>query len=114
MTIVEFLNARYDEGTQVALRIIQTRPDGLLVRPVPGSGQLWSVTGEGLLRDIEAKRAIVGLHVCPCPADCGECGECSGAHHADPTPAPCDTLRHLAAVYVDHPDHNPEWAPEPA
>jgi hypothetical protein len=64
-----------------------------------------------VLRDIAAKRAIVDLHICPCPDDCGECGACSGAHHADPTYAPCPTLRHLAAAYADRDGYRPEWAP---
>ncbi|MEU5853958.1 DUF6221 family protein [Nocardiopsis dassonvillei] len=96
MNIVEFLNARFDEGVAVATRIIQTRPNGLLVRPVPGSGQLWSVTGEGLLRDIESKRLMI------------EDLDYGGGEMGD---ARDHVIRRLASVYADHPDYDPEWAP---
>ena len=65
-----------------------------------------------VLAECEAKRRIVGLHVCACPdPTCGDCGECSGLHHADPTPAPCDTLRLLALPYADHEDYDEGWRP---
>lgn len=104
MTIVEFLNARYDEGTQVALRIIQAAPMGLLVRPVPRSGQLWSVTGEGLLRDIEAKRAILSVWE-----------ERSSKEATSPTGRAMVAgigiaVQALAPVYENHPDYDPKWS----
>lgn len=32
-------------------------------------------------------------------------------HHADPTPAPCSTLRLLALPYSDRPGYREEWRP---
>jgi hypothetical protein len=78
-----------------------------------------------LLRDVEAKRAILGLHlieakkadITPFDPQTGErnpdeyevtcdiCGWVSG------TPgSACPTLRNLAAVYSDHPGYRQEWA----
>lgn len=63
-----------------------------------------------VLADIAAKRAILALHTCQCPdPDCRDCGECSGAHHADPTPAPCGTVKVLAQPHAEHPDFDPAW-----
>lgn len=67
-----------------------------------------------VLRDIEAKRAIVDLHHFGSTPDgfryCRTCG--SGEPDEHPTAWPCDTLRHLAAVYADRDGYNPEWAPD--
>ena len=62
-----------------------------------------------VLRDVAAKRAILEMHTWTASLD--GCWSCSGDHGADPTPAPCGTLRHLAAVYAVHPDYNTKWAP---
>lgn len=65
-----------------------------------------------VLAECQAKRAIIAERTCGCPdPDCDDCGACSGNHHADPTPAPCATIRHLATVYADHPDYREEWRP---
>lgn len=63
-----------------------------------------------LRRDVSVKRAMLREHVCTCPANCGECDACSGQHHADPTPAPCTTMRLMASVWSDHPDYQAGWA----
>jgi len=77
-----------------------------------------------MLREVEAKRAIVALHKPDGnPADewygssvsCTECGGYTliagyGARGYS-SPWPCPTLRHLAAVWVGHPDYRPEWKP---
>lgn len=64
-----------------------------------------------VLREVAAKRAIIEEHTCPCSDDCDDCGACSGSHMADPTPAPCNTLKLLALPYADHPAYNPKWRP---
>jgi len=71
-----------------------------------------------MLREVEAKRAIVAEH-----AEIGRnskdgpiCNACVNIG-ADPmsddfyVPYPCKTVRHLAAVWSGHPDYKPEWAP---
>lgn len=65
-----------------------------------------------VLAEVAAKKQILDEHICPCPEpDCGDCGACSGEHHADPTTAPCRTVRLLALTYADHPDYREEWRP---
>lgn len=54
-----------------------------------------------LLAICQAHRAIVAEHSPIDPCD---------AHGASFETIPCDTLRHLAAIYRDHPDYQPEWA----
>ena len=71
-----------------------------------------------VLREVEAKRAILGLHrpewhdFINADGDdrtSSDCAECST--HGLPDRWPCPTLRHLAAVYGGHPDYDPAWAP---
>lgn len=63
-----------------------------------------------VLAECEAKRRIIDEHTCHCPnPTCRDCGACPGDHHADPTPAPCATLRILALPYADHPDYDNAW-----
>jgi hypothetical protein len=99
--LVAFLTARYDEEEDAA-RIAAATPDAAqnITRWHPAH----------VLADIAAKRAIVEEHTCQCPdPDCGDCGACSGYHHADPTPAPCTTLRLLVQPYAERPDFDPQW-----
>lgn len=63
------------------------------------------------LREVEAKRAILAEHkpyeiVDGYPV-CGRCMRLDDRWRF--LPAPCPTLRHLAAVWSDHPDFQPEW-----
>lgn len=69
-----------------------------------------------VLREVEAKRAMVTLHApraepAPCehfeamPPACQECGS------ALDMLGYCDTFRHLAAVYSDHDDYDQAWRP---
>lgn len=92
MTIVEFLRARIDEDERMA------RDGDDLWGPVyvEGYGD-YALMGGGRLRaECRAKRAIIELA----------------------TAAPrsielaVDVLLELAAVYADHFDYQPEWAPE--
>ncbi len=63
-----------------------------------------------VLREVAGKRAIVDLHVRMIETATGRpsafCDVCDA-----PSLWPCPTLRHLAAVYADHPDYDKEWTP---
>lgn len=61
--------------------------------------------------EIGAMQTIIELHTCPCLDPCGDCGACSGEHHADPTPSPCPTICALALPYADHEEYREEWRP---
>lgn len=139
-TIIEFLEARIAEDEAVARAAtpgpwaVQTAEEGTTtywgiedVVPI-GINMEWSSwestidTAETaahiarfdparMLAECKAKRAILALHVCRCPdAGCTDCGECSGRHHADPEPFPCDTVKTLAQVYADHSDFDQAWS----
>lgn len=102
MTITEFLEARFDEDERF------TYNPALM--PVSGPGL--SDLVKRARADIAAKRAIVAEHTCRCPdPDCGDCGACSGYHHADPTPAPCTTIRLLLQPFAEHADFDEGWKP---
>lgn len=63
-----------------------------------------------VLREVAAKRAIMGLHdlpehYCPLPVLPGRHGQLW-----TPEEGPCWTLRLLASTYSDHPDYA-EWLP---
>lgn len=136
MTLIEFLNARYDEDEAAARAVVdaggesdwKAHPiaelDGrraltggsfifAVMDPVPEghacAGHAARHNPARVLREIAAKRAVLDLHTWTASLD--GCWSCSGDHGADPTPAPCGTLRHMAAVYADHPDYRQEWAP---
>jgi hypothetical protein len=70
-----------------------------------------------VLADVAAKRAIVDEHALldppPEPDDDWPlvCRRCEDRRRHDAMRWPCPTLRHLAAVYADHPDYDQEWAP---
>lgn len=64
-----------------------------------------------VLDEVDAKRRILEQHhrsgvTCPRCSLGTEDGEV--VFERDP----CETLRALALPYADHPDHQPEWAPE--
>jgi hypothetical protein len=133
MELTEFIAARLDEDEAVARR--NTGNDGLADTEEGGPGYPDYQTYDGddinaacdflnqfrplrMLREIEAKRAILAEHQ---PYDCMEpngqrCYRCasdrayrSGAaiHEA----WPCATLRALAAIWSDHPDYRQERPP---
>jgi hypothetical protein len=65
-----------------------------------------------VLAVVASKREIIAEHTCQCPdPDCGDCGACSGDHHADPTPSPCRTLRLVCVPFADHPAYRESWKP---
>lgn len=57
-----------------------------------------------VLREVEAKRAILAEHPID---DLGYCTKCWTARQPLSAEAPCTTLRYLAAVYADHEDWRP-------
>lgn len=68
-----------------------------------------------VLREVAAKRRVMQRHH---RSDASTVSDyCAGCAH-DPEGWPeielndCPELRDLAAVYSDHPDYRPEWAPE--
>jgi hypothetical protein len=117
--LVAFLNARLDEDDAAAKAWLPFgNPDAVarehIARHDPGR----------VLREVAAKRAIVGLHrievrkaeITPFDPYTGErrldqyevtCEIC-GWSSDDPTSA-CATLRAIAAVYSHHPDYREEW-----
>lgn len=64
-----------------------------------------------VLREVEAKRRLVTLHVGEDGSHgfwyCKTCG--SGEPNEYPTEWPCATLKLLAAPYAEHPDYRAEW-----
>ncbi len=67
-----------------------------------------------VLREVEAKRAILAAHprVESLFTECGTCHESEEGWAATvPVQWPCSTVRHVAAVWSDHPDYRAEWKP---
>lgn len=131
MDLIEFLKARLDEDEAAARRATpgpwvseSSGPTGPVVMDAESRDArdhvarcphfLAAFDAEHIARhdparvlaDVAAKRAIVERHT-PYPdagapfAYCEDCGclDCS------PVDWPCANLRHLAAVYADHPDY---------
>ena len=70
-----------------------------------------------VLADVAAKRWLLGKH----RSYEGWCSGCESNEKCDNDPDdcycppwypfPCDTVKHLAAVYDTHPDYDEEWRP---
>ena len=103
--IVAFLRARLDEDEQYARSIPGMYEDAGMTAEMDNQGGLSGPDRERrLLRDVEAKRKIVELHL---PERLGyftdiNCQQCR-VHD------PCPTLRFLALPYADHPDYDEAW-----
>lgn len=76
-----------------------------------------------VLREVAAKRAILAAHAPETPSKYGSdvprCTACltyrEGWHEDWNADAwPCRTVRHVAAIWNDHPAYDPAWAPDPA
>ena len=111
--LVSFLTARLDEDEKIASVLAGDKWGW--PQPQPGfADHVARHSPARVLREVEAKRAIVALHE-PLPSSYGEPSVCPscwpqpwiGTHPL----APCPTMRNLAAVYSDHPDYDPEWSP---
>jgi hypothetical protein len=59
------------------------------------------------LREAHAKEAIIDQHPI---GELGYCMNCWAHRQVLSIEAPCLTLRHLAAVYSDHPDYDQSWS----
>jgi len=80
----------------------------------------WRFAPARVLREVAAKRAILAAHRAhryegpyPSTPTCTVCiTERKGYQEEwDDDEWPCATLRHLAAVYSDHPGYRQEWRP---
>lgn len=108
VTVAEFLTARLAEDEATACRV---KPDQALVElralVMRDGGEPFLVIDSGrVLRQVTAMRAILAGHPRVWPGDPGSvaCTRCVLAW-------PCPTLRHLAAVWSDHPDYDGSWRP---
>ncbi len=82
---------------------------------------IWHSLGHQMLREAAGGRAILDEHA---PYEVregpGKGTQACGAEtdwndtYSMVTAWPCPTVRHLAAVYSDHPGYQAEWAPTPA
>lgn len=134
MNIIEFLLQRIAEDEAVAKRAAfgwgadweSTAPDDAEWSVVKAEGKSEMLGCEDVdvinhiarhdparvLRECAAKRAIMDIHS-DRDGDCARCSDYAwfaildGGEHEE---FPCPTIRHLAAVYRDHPDYQPEWA----
>jgi len=121
MTLVEFLGQRLDEDEADARAAAEFAPGQwaswnrswdtdpvrdlaadngrIAALPMPLAGHIARHDPARVLREVEAKRAIVDV------ADRWTYGDEREA------PDGHAVLRHLAAVYQDHPDYREEWRP---
>ena len=105
MTIVEFLEARIAEDEADA----RAADDGRLLAcskkdhmVINDAGFMQTFTPSRVLREVAAKRAIMAEH--------GMGQDPCDAHDAMYESVPCDVILNLAAIYLDHPDYQSEWA----
>ena len=118
MELTEFLMARIAEDEREALEAISARlPVDKLDRSLSGYCEneyspFVRVGCERVLAESEAKRRIVYEHFWLVNTFNGgpTCMSCWYENGEGPGMWPCPTIRALASIYVDHPDHQPEWA----
>lgn len=126
MDLVEFMTARLDEDERAANDVLFACRDSRQPWPPEQGGPALTAYlkhfGERrALREAEAKRAILAEHR---PTDWRAYGDlmCFRCRLDDDEPIPdghhwmawpCPAARALAAVWSDHPDYAPAWAPEP-
>ena len=142
--LVAFLNARLDEDeaylrelTEIGERKRDAMSEADIATNMPAFRELMTDPGvlrimqrqaalgyappndvSRLLREVEAKRAIVAIHALSESMGSYSCPVCITDREGYPEEwagddYPCPTLHHLAAVYSGHPDYQPEWAPAP-
>lgn len=98
MDLTEFLTARLAEDERVSreLQAGYLRHYGSVEALSEPQQLMWGFAAR-VLREVEAKRAVVALL-----APFGGCPGCPGC---------LPVLAHLAAVYSDHPDFDESWRP---
>lgn len=114
MTVTEFLLARITEDEH---QLAANLRDADVIDTIPGTDPSYTAMvrqmQERPFRECEAKRRILDLHeeneqqrvpASRLGPELFTCAECQDF-------LPCPTLRALAAVYADHPDYDPAWAP---
>lgn len=119
--LIAFVAARLDEDEAAANEIHRPRDCGSVDRDGEFSPDpVWCSCDypARVLREVEAKRAILGWHH-PEWGDyvdgdgieraTHECAECEPP--GTPDNWPCRTVRALAAIWRDHPGYRPEWKP---
>ena len=113
--LAAFYAARLDEKEARAGYVHDDMRDK---RPLGGTGRCVCGVPGRMLREVAAGRAILDEHrpgypaTFPKPSGQPTCGVChAGGWDWEPEQWPCPTVRHLAAVWSDHPDCRPEWKP---
>lgn len=109
-TLTAFLLARLDEDEAEVGAIVRDEsagPNGIGWAEVGAISEVLMVSAARVLAEVAAKRAIVALHGGRAPYFVDPCDAHDGATMETVT---CDTLRHLASVYADHPDYDEAWA----
>lgn len=120
MTLTEFLLARIAEDEALALRITPGRQakngrwnrgsiQDQAVRTIDPlhADHMGRHDPARVLAECDAKRYIVDIH-----SGWHTCPDEDAVEDDDATePAPCLTLRILAAVYAGHPDYRQDWRP---
>ncbi len=129
--LVEFLNARLYEDERAAREACRYDDEDAAEWDIEyqwarharhktaGGGRHWYAHGAPtparVLREVEAKRRIIGLHS---PGShvgdimCLTCAEDDG-YGGLRGDWPCDTAKLLALPHADHPDYREEWKPKP-
>jgi hypothetical protein len=123
MELTEFITARLDEDEAAAQAARKLAPSDTELAQQAGP----CVSDAGyvhiarhhpnrVLREVAAKRAILARH--PPDGDrwpdCATCsceGALAGSDCIGTVSWPCPTVRDVAAIWSDHPDYRPEWAP---
>jgi len=98
--LTAFVRARLDEDER---ELVKDPPHGL------GYANL----AARVRREVAAKRAIIAIHVPDEDRDCLVCITERAGYQEQWAwdPWPCQTIRHLAAAWSDHPDYRPQWVP---
>ncbi|MCQ8831746.1 DUF6221 family protein [Streptomyces malaysiensis] len=110
--LVEFLRARLDEDDAEARRVPPNQsPTELRAMVLREGGQPFLVVAsERVMREVDAKRRLVGLHE-RLSGDAPFCVTCDAPSGIPGRDHGCDTIRLLALPYSDHPDYREEWRP---
>ena len=117
--LVKFLKERIDEDEADANRMPTDTDIYAAMQPQAMNGRSMEFvlrrisSRERLLREVEAKRAIMAEHPHRSESSTGfGCETCHWDREFgfDGGGSPCATLRQLAAVYAEHPEYEQDWA----